>query len=70
MQLLLVTGLSGAGKSEAVKVLEDLGWLVIDNLPPALIDKFVELASGRKAGVGRLAVHSRKAQSARYGSRA
>lgn len=40
----VISGLSGAGRSEAAKVLEDLGWFVIDNLPPALIDKMLSLA--------------------------
>lgn len=41
----VITGLSGAGRSEAAKALEDLGYFVIDNLPPALIGKMAELAS-------------------------
>ena len=40
----IITGLSGAGRSEAANVLEDLGFFVIDNLPPALIGKVAELA--------------------------
>jgi UPF0042 nucleotide-binding protein len=40
----VISGLSGAGRSEAAKVFEDLGWFVIDNLPPALIDKMLALA--------------------------
>jgi UPF0042 nucleotide-binding protein len=40
----IVTGLSGAGRSEVANALEDLGYFVIDNLPPALISKMVELA--------------------------
>lgn len=43
MQLLVVTGLSGAGKSQAIRVLEDLGWFCVDNLPPELLPKFTEL---------------------------
>ncbi|MER7578201.1 RNase adapter RapZ, partial [Streptomyces sp. NPDC126514] len=35
--LLFVSGMSGAGRSTAAKCLEDLGWFVVDNLPPALI---------------------------------
>ncbi len=42
----IVTGMSGAGRSEAANVLEDLGFFVIDNLPPALIAKVAELARG------------------------
>ena len=44
LDVTVITGLSGAGRSEAAKVLEDLGWFVIDNLPPALIDKMMSLA--------------------------
>jgi len=40
----VVTGLSGAGRSQVGDILEDLGWFVIDNLPPALIAKVAELA--------------------------
>src|SRR5438128_3768881 len=41
----IITGLSGAGRSEAAKCFEDLGYFVVDNLPPALIGKMAELAS-------------------------
>ena len=44
VDITVITGLSGAGRSEAAKVLEDLGWFVIDNLPPALIQKMLSLA--------------------------
>jgi UPF0042 nucleotide-binding protein len=41
--LLVVTGLSGAGKSQASKLFEDLGYYCVDNLPPTLLDRFLEL---------------------------
>lgn len=41
-QILLVTGMSGAGRSTAARALEDLGWFVIDNLPPRLIPDAIE----------------------------
>ena len=41
-RLLLVTGMSGAGKSTAVRTLEDLGWEVVDNLPLTLLDRFLD----------------------------
>jgi UPF0042 nucleotide-binding protein len=44
-EFVVVTGLSGAGRSQVGDILEDLGWFVIDNLPPALIAKVAELAS-------------------------
>ena len=42
--IVLITGLSGAGRSAAADVLEDLGWYVVDNLPTSLVEKIVELA--------------------------
>jgi len=42
----IITGLSGAGRSTAADVLEDLGYFVIDNVPPLLIPKVAELALG------------------------
>jgi RNase adapter protein RapZ len=50
IEVAVVTGLSGAGRSTAAKVLEDLGWFVVDNLPPELISTMVEL--GAKASSG------------------
>jgi len=44
-EYLIVAGLSGAGRSTAAAVLEDFGWFVIDNLPPALVGKVAELAA-------------------------
>ncbi len=41
----IITGLSGAGRSEAAKCLEDLGYFVVDNLPPALIGRMAELVA-------------------------
>lgn len=43
--ILLIAGLSGAGRSQAADDLEDVGWFVVDNMPIALIDKVVELAA-------------------------
>lgn len=42
MRFLIVTGLSGAGKTQAIRNLEDLGYFCVDNLPPTLISKFAE----------------------------
>ncbi|MEL7596601.1 MAG: RNase adapter RapZ [Clostridiaceae bacterium] len=42
MRFVIVTGLSGAGKSQAIKSLEDLGYFCVDNLPPTLMAKFAE----------------------------
>ena len=45
MQLLIVTGLSGAGKTTALKALEDMGFYCVDNLPPVLIPEMAQLCS-------------------------
>lgn len=45
MQVVLVTGMSGAGRSTAAQALEDMGWFVIDNLPPALMTAATESLS-------------------------
>ena len=45
MNTVIVTGLSGAGKTQAMNCLEDLGYYCVDNMPPALIKSFVQLAA-------------------------
>jgi UPF0042 nucleotide-binding protein len=52
----LISGLSGAGRSTAAKVLEDLGWFVVDNLPPALITTMVDLGARARGEITRIAV--------------
>ncbi|CAN5556486.1 RNase adapter RapZ [soil metagenome] len=52
----VISGLSGAGRSEAAKALEDLGWFVIDNLPPALIGKMLSLALAPSHNIDRMAL--------------
>lgn len=54
--IVLITGLSGAGRSGAAAVLEDLGWYVVDNLPTSLVDTIVELASKPGSDTERLAL--------------
>jgi len=51
----IITGMSGAGRSEAARCLEDLGYFVVDNLPPALIGKMAELAAS-SGGPQRVAI--------------
>jgi UPF0042 nucleotide-binding protein len=48
LDVTIITGMSGAGRSEAAHVLEDLGFFVIDNMPPSLISKVAELAIDRE----------------------
>lgn len=56
MELLLVTGLSGAGKSQAADALEDMGFYCVDNIPPAIIPSFVDLSSKSGDELSKLAV--------------
>ncbi len=55
-ELLIITGMSGAGRSTAAKALEDLGWYVVDNLPPQLIAELAVLAATAEPRVRRIAV--------------
>lgn len=56
LQLVIVTGLSGAGKTQAVWCLEDLGFFCVDNLPPTLIPKFAELVSQSGGKIKKIAL--------------
>ncbi|MDR7415024.1 MAG: RNase adapter RapZ [Armatimonadota bacterium] len=56
MQFVIITGLSGAGKSTAVHVFEDMGYFCVDNLPPVLVPRFAELVSRSHGRVDRVAV--------------
>ncbi|ASR39479.1 RNase adaptor protein RapZ [Prauserella marina] len=56
MEVAVVSGLSGAGRSTAAKCLEDLGWFVVDNLPPELISTMVELGAQAQGAITRVAV--------------
>src|ERR1700733_5393615 len=53
--IVITTGLSGAGRSTAAKSLEDLGWFVVDNLPPGLLPTMVDLAARTNGAVSRMA---------------
>ncbi|HKC26423.1 MAG TPA: RNase adapter RapZ [Jatrophihabitans sp.] len=56
LETVIITGLSGAGRSTAAKCFEDLGFFVVDNLPPELIGTLVDLGSRSEGAVTRLAV--------------
>ncbi|HYF93884.1 MAG TPA: RNase adapter RapZ [Symbiobacteriaceae bacterium] len=56
MRLVIVTGMSGAGKTQAIKYLEDLGFFCVDNLPPALMPKMAELYVQTEGKLNRLAL--------------
>ncbi|TMV50953.1 RNase adapter RapZ [Paenibacillus mesophilus] len=55
-RLVIITGMSGAGKTIAVQSLEDLGFFCVDNLPPVLIPKFAELIDQSKGRIGKVAL--------------
>jgi UPF0042 nucleotide-binding protein len=55
-ELLIITGMSGAGRSTTGKALEDLGWYVVDNLPPQMLEPLAELAARAGLTIPRLAV--------------
>ena len=56
MELVIVTGLSGSGKSKVVDALEDIGFFCVDNIPPKLILKFAELCSQSAQAMDRVAI--------------
>lgn len=56
MKFVILTGMSGAGKSTALKMMEDIGYFCVDNLPIALIEKFAELADLQDAELQKVAV--------------
>ncbi|SDK04937.1 RNase adapter RapZ [Sediminibacillus albus] len=55
-QLVIITGMSGAGKTVAVQSFEDLGFYCVDNLPPALLPKFLELMKDSTNNIQKVAV--------------
>ena len=56
MKFILISGLSGAGKSKAASFLEDMGYYVVDNMPAALIPKFAELCMAGQGQYDRVAL--------------
>jgi len=56
LNLVIITGLSGAGKTQALQSLEDMGFFCVDNLPPSLIEKFAELCIQSQGKIDRAAV--------------
>ena len=56
LDIIIVTGLSGSGKSIAIRALEDNGFFCIDNLPVLLIPKFIDLCQGYQEGIKRIAL--------------
>ena len=56
MELIIVTGMSGAGKSRVINALEDLGYFCVDNVPPQMLEKFAQLGQSSQGSAQRMAV--------------
>lgn len=56
LEFMIITGMSGAGKTQAVHCLEDLGFFCVDNMPPALVPQFADLVSRAQGPIPRVAV--------------
>lgn len=56
MKIVIVTGMSGAGKSSVLNIFEDMGYYCMDNLPPQLMPNFVDLARGAQQGIENVAI--------------
>ena len=56
MEFIIISGLSGAGKSRAASIMEDMGFFCVDNLPAPLIPKFAELGMGGNGEYDRVAL--------------
>lgn len=56
MRLVIVTGMSGAGKATALKILEDAGYFCVDNLPVSFVDKFAEVTASGNGEITKLAL--------------
>lgn len=56
MEFVIITGMSGAGKSQTIKILEDINYYCMDNMPPALLPNFAELCNSSSKDVNKVAV--------------
>ena len=56
MRLVIVTGMSGAGKSTAMKMMEDMGYFCVDNLPIPLFGKFMDFAKDAHTSINQVAL--------------
>ncbi len=56
MKLVILTGMSGAGKSTALKMMEDIGFYCVDNLPVPLLEKFIELSETSQEELQKFAI--------------
>ena len=56
MELVVLSGLSGAGKTQAIHALEDMGFYCVDNMPPSLIPKFAEVCVQSQGKLDRVAI--------------
>ena len=56
LNIVIITGMSGAGKTVAIQSFEDMGYFAVDNMPPNLIEKFVELLNTPDSKINKVAM--------------
>lgn len=56
MKIIIITGMSGAGKSQAIQILEDQGYFCVDNIPPQLIVTFINLCQQAATEIEKIAL--------------
>ncbi|RAG67745.1 RNase adaptor protein RapZ, partial [Burkholderia multivorans] len=66
IEVVLVTGMSGAGRTTVANVLEDLDWYVVDNLPPQMMRPLVELVARADGAVPKIAIVTDSKGRAKY----
>ena len=70
MRFVIVTGMSGAGKSTALKILEDAGYFCVDNLPIPLLEKFAQfIVEGNSGSIQKVAKRRRDGRSGKSAGR-
>ena len=55
MEFAVITGMSGAGKSQTIKYMEDMGFYCVDNMPPTLFSKFAQICSSSDSAITKVA---------------
>ena len=69
MKFVILTGMSGAGKSTAIKMMEDIGYFCIDNLPIQLLDKLIDFSNSFHSDITKVAESAGNGRTAEGGGR-
>ena len=56
MKFVIITGMSGAGKSQAIRIFEDIGYYCVDNMPPALLPAFAKVLTSSGGKIDKIAL--------------